>query len=81
MIRRVRAVEFQRPMKKGSKWPALCTCVDGKEYLEVVVKFRGALPRDCFGFVSEHAASLLAKDLGLVLRISRQNGLMDGLRN
>lgn len=65
MIRRVLAVEFQKPMKKGSKWPALCTCVDETRYLDVVVKFRGALPRDRFGFVIEHVASVLAKDLGL----------------
>jgi hypothetical protein len=52
-------------MKKGSKWPALCTCVEENQYMDVIVKFRGALPRDRFAFVTEHVASLFAKDLGL----------------
>jgi hypothetical protein len=65
MIRHVHAIEFQRPMREGSRRPALCTCVGGNAYFELVVKFRGALPRDVFGFVTEHLAAQLAKDLGL----------------
>ena len=52
-------------MKHGSKWPALCTCLEGNCALDLVVKFRGALPGDVFGFVAEHVAACLARDLGL----------------
>jgi hypothetical protein len=66
MIRRVRAVEFQRPMTSGSKRPALFTCIDeDNKDLHVIVKLRGALPRDSFSCVAEYVSSVLAKDLRL----------------
>jgi len=65
MIRKVRAVELQRRMKKGSKWPMLCTCLEGGKQLEIVLKLRDKLLRDRFSLVIEYAASRFAKDLGL----------------
>ena len=53
MIMRVRATEIRRPMESGSKDPVLVRCKSGTGTLDVVAKFRGALPRDTFGLAIE----------------------------
>lgn len=65
MNRVVRVIEFQRALTESSKWPILCTCSDGSQPLDVIVKLRGKLLRDVFGLAIEHVAALLARDLGL----------------
>jgi hypothetical protein len=52
-------------MKKGSKWPMLCTCVEGSKQLDVVLKLSGKLLRDRFSLVIEYVTSQFARDLGL----------------
>jgi hypothetical protein len=65
MIRTARAVEFQKPMKNGSKWPILAGCTLDAKSVDIVVKLRGAVFRDTFSLAIEYVASLLARDLGL----------------
>jgi len=65
MIRTVRAIEFQKRMQKGSKWPILCTCQEENKNVDVIAKFSGKLLRDRFSFVIEYVASVLAHDLGI----------------
>lgn len=43
----------------------LCTCIEGLNYLDVVLKLRGKLIHDKFSLVAESVGSKLAKDLGL----------------
>jgi hypothetical protein len=62
MIMRVRATEIRRPMESGSKDPVLVRCKSGTGTLDVVAKFRGALPRDTFGLAIEYVAACFAKE-------------------
>jgi len=64
VIRTLRAVEFSRPMRVGSKNPALFLCEGGAGKEDVVVKFREILLRQQFSCVGEIVAALLAGDLG-----------------
>jgi len=65
MIRTVYAIEFQKRLQKGSKWPILCTCQEGNKSIDVIAKFSGKLLRDRFSLVIEYIASVLAHDLGI----------------
>ncbi len=63
-MRHLRAIEFRRPMKSGTKFPMLFKCngVKGKE--DAVVKFRESVWHSRFSLVCEVVASRLGTDLG-----------------
>lgn len=66
MIRRLRAVEFNKGMKSGKTAPALLTCVDEQEQtVELVAKFSAGCERRQTGLAMEVVAACLAGDLGL----------------